>query len=111
MRATDAAGRRLLGRLSPLLVSLVVDDVVGAEFLEGFGLGVGGGGRDDAGAGRFGELQREHADSPRSLRQDCIPRLQTFTFHPEQCVPCRQRCAGQGAALLEVQGRRHADQA
>ena len=75
MRAADAAGRRFLGRLSPVLVGLVVDDVVGAEFLEGFGLDIGGGGRDDAGAGRFGELQREYADSPRSLRQDCVPWL------------------------------------
>ena len=58
MRAADAAGGELFGRLAPVFIGLVVEDVVGAEFFEGLGFGVGGGGGDDAGAGCFGELSK-----------------------------------------------------
>lgn len=46
----------LLGGLAPLGVGFVVEDDVGAEGAEGVGFTTGGGGGDDAGAGRFGEL-------------------------------------------------------
>lgn len=57
MGAAEATGRELLGRFTPGGIGLVVDDMIGAEFLERFGFGVGGSGSNDAGAGGLGELE------------------------------------------------------
>ena len=46
----------LLGGLSPVLVFLVVDDVIGTEGLDTLSLFGGGRGRDDFGSNGFGEL-------------------------------------------------------
>ena len=68
MSKAFTAGRQLLGRFAPCFVGFVVDDVVCAELLEDLGFVVGGGGGDDAGAGRFGELEGEHAHAAGALR-------------------------------------------
>lgn len=102
VRDPEAARRQALGRRAPALVGPVVDDVVRAEPPEHLGFGVGRRGRDDARAGRFGELQREHAHAARALRQDGVAGLQALALDAVQGVPGRQGRAGERAALLEV---------
>ena len=53
---TQSARSQLLSSLAPVLIGLIVDDVVGAEFLERFGFSVTAGGGDDTSTGCFGKL-------------------------------------------------------
>jgi hypothetical protein len=101
----DAAGRQLLGLLTPVGRLLVVDDVVGAVLLQQLGLLGGAGGRDDAGAGSLCELQREDADAAGTLRQDRLAGLERAALEAVQRVPGRQTGAAEGAGLEEVEVR------
>lgn len=55
-------------------------------------------------------LQREYADTPSPLRQNCVPWHEPLPLHTVESVPCCQCCTRQRAALLEIQGLRHLHQ-
>lgn len=127
-----AAGQ-LLGRLAPILVFLVVDDVVSAQLLQLLALGAGGCGCNDACTSclcklfrivsaiilllpcverseRLPYLQRKDRDTARTLRQHPISRLQALALQAVQRVPRRQTSARQRCTLQEVQVAGHVHQ-
>ena len=71
------AGREILGRLAPILILFVVDNVIRSELLEGFGLLLRGSGRDDRGAGGLGELRKYQ--KPSSVLMDTLSARRTCT--------------------------------
>lgn len=121
----QAARGELLRCLAPVGVLLVVDDVVGAVFLQEFGLLGGGGGGDDGCAGGFGELQmivrihsfcpsgvvgkcrayleRENTNTAGPLRQHRVSGLQRPALQPIERIPRRQPRAAQRRRLAKVQ--------
>lgn len=78
-----AIGREFLSRCAPTRILLVVENVVGAEFLEGLSFGVGARGRDDSGAGCFCELSR--CVSMLLTREAC--RLNVLTCKAKMLTP------------------------
>jgi hypothetical protein len=106
-----AAGRELLGFLTPVGDFFVIDDVVGAEGFELLAFLGRRCGRDDFCAGSFGELHSEHADTAGALGQDPVTGLQAAALQAVQAVPCCETGAGQCAALQEVEVRGHGDEA
>ena len=55
---TDVVRRQLAGHITPVGLSLVVDDMVGTQFLQFLRLLLGGGSSNDPCAGRFSKLVR-----------------------------------------------------
>ena len=88
---------QLAGGLTPVLVLAVVDDVVGAELLEGLHLLLGGGGGDDASAGRLGELKGEERDAAGALDENGLAGLEGL--EAVEGVPRGQSGAGKGGGL------------
>lgn len=114
-------GGQLASSLTPVQITLVVDDVVGAELLELLSLLVGGGRGDDGRTGSLCKLPRqyrsvncsfifstmeyrpitylqtEHAHTASSLHQHDLTRPQRL--QTVQRIPARQGRAGQRAVL------------
>lgn len=95
------ATRQLLGGGAPVRVLLVVDDVVGAQLLQGLELVGGGRGGDDLRAGGLGELQGEDADAAGALHED--PLAGKDGLEAVQRVPRREAGACEGRRLEGVQ--------
>lgn len=106
---TLAVGGQALGRLAPVCVLLVVDDVVGTELLEHLTLLLGGSGGDHGGASGLGELQSEDADTASALGQDVLAGLQGL--EAVQRVPGGKGGTGKRGALSVVQVLGRANQA
>lgn len=70
-----AAAGEFLRRLAPFAVVLVVDDVVGAEFLQGLDFAGRSGGGNDPCAGGFGKLQSKDAHAAGALDKDPLAGL------------------------------------
>lgn len=100
------AARQLLGRLAPVRILLVVDDVVRAQLLQLVHLVLRARRRDDSCARGFGELDREDTDAAGSLCQHPLTRLQLLAFDAVEGVPgCETRTAQGGAFdVVEVRG-------
>lgn len=97
------AARQLLGRLAPVRVFFVVDDVVCAELLQSVRLVLRRGGRDHPRAGGLGELHREDRDAACALGQDPVARGESAVREAVEGVPGCQACTGQGGAFKEVE--------
>lgn len=96
-----ATSCQLLGGGAPVRVLLVVDDVVGAQLLQGLELVGRGRGGDDLGAGGLGELQGEDADAAGALDED--PLAGEDGLEAVEGVPRREAGACEGRRLEGVQ--------
>jgi hypothetical protein len=103
--------REFLGRLAPVRILAIVDNMVRTQLLQLLPLGGGAGRGNDLRAGRLGKLDAKDADAAGALREDPLAGLERAALEAVQRVPRRQGRDRQRAALAQVQVRRQAHDA